>query len=74
MDIRDAVEVAFHNGYEEGYKDAMREYGVKYWLGDPLEGDIVCPTCGSLGPSNLPAAYLRHCSYCGQHLTFKKGA
>ena len=69
----DACEMAYHNGYEKGYKDAVEEYGVKLWVGDPVDGDIYCPTCGTVGPYNLPKHYLRYCSYCGQRLTFQRG-
>lgn len=71
MRSADAFELAFNNGYRKGYEEALKDYGIKYWLGNP-DGDIVCPTCGSLGPDNLPRSYLRHCSYCGQKLTFKE--
>lgn len=53
----------------------MKNYNFKekklYWCGDILEGDIYCPKCGTLGPSNLPKFYLRHCNYCGSRLYFK---
>ena len=73
----DACEMAYNNGYRNGYnigyRDALKDYGVKLWVGDPVAGDIYCPTCGTIGPDNVPTAYLKHCCYCGQHLTFNKG-
>ena len=73
MDMLTATEQAYKNGYTKGYNDACIDFNVSYWFGDPAEGDIVCPNCGTLGPDNLPKFYLRHCTYCGQRLRFKEG-
>ncbi len=45
---------------------------VLYWQGDPIDDDIHCPVCSTIGP-NLPRFYVKYCNYCGTRLHFKEG-
>ena len=77
MQMQDACELAFKNGYSEGYEKGVEEAGGKlgYWKWTK-EGDRVCSRCGMLEPDCLPGACViwpnekRYCFHCGARLIY----
>ena len=77
MQMQDACELAFKNGYSEGYEKGVEEAGGKlgYWKWTK-DGDRVCSRCGMLEPDCLPGACViwpkekRYCFHCGARLIY----
>lgn len=79
MDKYTATEVAYKNGYEAGYKKAIKENHnlVAHWEIDE-DGDEYCSNCGQYMPDSLPKAVaicsieVDYCFSCGAKIVSKE--
>lgn len=76
MNINDAIEQAYKNGYNKGVEDAVKNgYAVKIFdketpktpIYDDYTGYYFCPNCGKMSAVEIEN-FDDYCPLCGQHI------
>lgn len=57
MSEKDAIEVAYKNGYEAGRESTIH---ISYWIDSVIDGYYLCANCGKLHDQNY-----NYCNECG---------